>query len=92
MGPLFKVSSERPEKPKIKPMTPGLEGEQLDQYSFTVQVKLQNDIPRKEVSWDPVPDPETQGLGVRQCRIPRHFPMNGSGSGSTFICPVSESE
>ena len=45
MGPLFKVSSERPEKPKIKPTTPGLEGEQLDHYSFTVQVKLQNDIP-----------------------------------------------
>ena len=40
-----------------------------------------------EVSRGPVP--ETQGLGVRQCRIPRHFPMNGSGSGSTFICPVS---
>ena len=38
-----------------------------------------------EVSRGPVPDPETQGLGVRQCRIPRHFPMNGSGSGSTFI-------
>ena len=43
----------------------------------------------KEVSRGPVPDTETQGLGVRQCRIPRHFPMNGSGSGSTFICPVS---
>ena len=43
----------------------------------------------KEVSRGPVPDPETQGLGVRQCRIPRHFPMNGSGFGSKFICPVS---
>ena len=43
----------------------------------------------KEVSRGPVPDPETQGLGVRQKRIPRHFPMNGSGSGSKFICPVS---
>ena len=40
----------------------------------------------KEVSRGPVPDLETQGLGVRQCRIPRHFPMSGSGSGSTFLC------
>ena len=42
----------------------------------------------KEVSRGPVPDLETQGLGVRHCRIPRHFPMSGSGSGSTFLCPV----
>ena len=28
MGPRFRVSSERLEKPGIKPMTPGLEGEQ----------------------------------------------------------------
>ena len=41
-----------------------------------------------EVSRGPVPDLETQGLGVRHCRIPRHFPMSGSGSGSTFLCPV----
>ena len=43
---------------------------------------------KKEVSRGPVPDLETQGLGVRHCRIPRHFPMSGSGSSSTFLCPV----
>ena len=45
-------------------------------------------VSNKEVSRGPVPDLEIQGLGVRHCRIPRHFPMSGSGSGSTFLCPV----
>ena len=30
MGPRFRVSSERLEKPGIEPTTPGLEGEQLN--------------------------------------------------------------
>ena len=33
MGPGFRVSSERLEKPGIKPTTPGLEGEQLNHYA-----------------------------------------------------------
>ena len=33
MGPQFKVSSERLEKPGIKPTTPGLVGEQLNHYA-----------------------------------------------------------
>ena len=33
MGPRFRVSSERLEKPGIEPMTPGLEGEQLNHYT-----------------------------------------------------------
>ena len=32
MGPRLRVSSERLEKPGIEPMTPGLEGEQLNHY------------------------------------------------------------
>ena len=32
MGPRFRVSSERLEKPGIEPTTPGLEGEQLNHY------------------------------------------------------------
>ena len=33
MGPRFRDSSERLEKPGIEPTTPGLEGEQLNHYS-----------------------------------------------------------
>ena len=33
MGPRFRVSSERLEKPGIEPTTPGLEGEQLNHYA-----------------------------------------------------------
>ena len=33
MGPRFRVSSERLEKPGIEPWTPGLEGEQLNHYA-----------------------------------------------------------
>ena len=32
MGPRFRVSSERLEKPWIEPMTPGLEGKQFIDY------------------------------------------------------------
>ena len=34
MGPPFRVSSERVEKPGIDPTTPGLEGEQLNHYAM----------------------------------------------------------
>ena len=33
MGPRFRVSSKRLEKPRIEPTTPGLEGEQLNHYA-----------------------------------------------------------
>ena len=33
MGPRFRVSSERLEKPGIEPTTPVLEGEQLNHYT-----------------------------------------------------------
>ena len=33
MGPRFRVSSERLEKPGIEPTTPGFEGEQLYHYA-----------------------------------------------------------
>ena len=33
MGPRFRVSSERLEKPGIERTTPGLEGEQLNHYA-----------------------------------------------------------
>ena len=33
MGPRFRVSSERLEKPGIEPTTPGLEGEQVNHYA-----------------------------------------------------------
>ena len=33
MGPRFRVSSKRLEKPGIEPTTPGLEGEQLNHYA-----------------------------------------------------------
>ena len=33
MGPRFRVSSERLEKPGIEPTTPGLEGEHLNHYA-----------------------------------------------------------
>ena len=36
MGPRFRVSSERLEKPGIEPTTPGLEGEQLNHYATEV--------------------------------------------------------
>ena len=38
MGPQFRVSSKRPEKPRIEPMTPGLEGEQLNHYTTEAYV------------------------------------------------------
>ena len=33
MGPRFRISSERLEKPGIEPTTPGLEGQQLNHYA-----------------------------------------------------------
>ena len=38
MGPQFRVSSKRPEKPGIEPMTPGLEDEQLNHYTTEASV------------------------------------------------------
>ena len=38
MGPRFRVSSERLEKPGIEPTTPGLEGEQLNHYATEASV------------------------------------------------------
>ena len=34
MGPRFRISSERLEKPGIEPTTPGLEGKQLSHYAM----------------------------------------------------------
>ena len=36
MGPRFRVSSERLEKPGIEPTTPDLEGEQLHHYATDI--------------------------------------------------------
>ena len=33
MGPQFKVSSDRQEKPGVKPWTPGLQGKQFNHYT-----------------------------------------------------------
>ena len=38
MGPQFRVSYERLEKPGIEPTTPGLEGEQLNHYATVASV------------------------------------------------------
>ena len=38
MGPGFRVSSERLEKPGIEPTTPGLEGEQLNHYATVASI------------------------------------------------------
>ena len=43
MGPRFRVSSERLEKPGIEPRTPGLEGEQLNHYATEASI-LQDDL------------------------------------------------
>ena len=40
MGPRFRVSSERLEKPGIEPSTPGLEGEQLNHYATEASLPL----------------------------------------------------
>ena len=40
MGPRFKVSSERLEKPLIEPMTLGLQGEYLLNYHYTMEASF----------------------------------------------------
>ena len=40
MGPRFRVSSERLEKPGIEPTNPGLEGEQLNHYATEASTKI----------------------------------------------------
>ena len=47
MGHLFKVSSERLEKPWVELKTPGLQGEQLYHYTTEAsnQLKIQTEMP-----------------------------------------------
>ena len=44
MGPRFRVSSERLEKPGIEPTTPGLEGEQLNHYATEASYRNTNNF------------------------------------------------
>ena len=44
MGPRFRVSSERLEKPGIEPTTPGLEGKQLNHYATEASIILIGDM------------------------------------------------
>ena len=40
MGPRFRVSSERHEKPGIEPTTPSLEGEHLNHYATEASISV----------------------------------------------------
>ena len=60
MGPQFRVSSERLEKPRIEPTIPGLEGEQLNHYAteasnnncrFTESYKKERGL-KNSISWE----------------------------------------
>ena len=52
MGPRFRDSSERLEKPGIEPTTPGLEGEQLNQYATDMHFRCLHNYARNRFSCD----------------------------------------